>query len=339
MRWLIGAAATLGLAASGTVLAQGQGHDKGTPKPAASHAHGKPGNGNGKAGDVAKLQKAVGKPAKQDHGYANKAPDRAPGNAKPQRMSANDRMGDFQTRTTRSEPTRHPNAVADVGRRQSRTRSNTDDAARSGYFLGGRYHSDGDYRQAYGNVPSCPPGLVKKNNGCLPPGLEKHDRDPVFGYSYEPSLYGIFGARGNRYAYRDGYLLPLGSGGSYIPLLGGALTIGRVWPSNYPSRLVPEYVGEYFGINDDDRYRYADDVVYRVDPETAAIEGIAALLTGSDFNVGSQLPSGYDVYNLPASYRDRYADGPDALYRYSDGRIYEVDPETMLIARAIDLVL
>ena len=90
---------------------------------------------------------------------------------------------------------------------------------------------------------------------------------------------------------------------------------------------------------DRDRYRYADDVVYRVNPQTAAIEAVAALLTGSTFEVGGPLPPGYDVYNLPRPYRDRYVDSSDAIYRYADGRIYQVDPDTMMIARAIDLVL
>ena len=50
------------------------------------------------------------------------------------------------------------------------------------------------------------------------------------------------------------------------------------------------------------------------------------------------MPLGYDVYNVPYDYRDRYADGPNANYRYSDGYIYQVDPTTQLIAAAIELL-
>ena len=50
------------------------------------------------------------------------------------------------------------------------------------------------------------------------------------------------------------------------------------------------------------------------------------------------MPVGYDVYNVPYAYRDRYYDTPDAWYRYSDGYIYEVDPETQLIAAVIELL-
>ena len=50
------------------------------------------------------------------------------------------------------------------------------------------------------------------------------------------------------------------------------------------------------------------------------------------------MPQGYEVYNVPYSYRDQYADGPDSNYRYSDGTIYQVDPTTQLIQAAIQLL-
>ena len=66
--------------------------------------------------------------------------------------------------------------------------------------------------------------------------------------------------------------------------------------------------------------------------------GIAALLTGDDIAVGQRLPAGYDAYNVPYAYRDRYRDGPDAMYRYSDGYVYQVDPTTRVVAAVIDLL-
>ena len=79
-------------------------------------------------------------------------------------------------------------------------------------------------------------------------------------------------------------------------------------------------------------------MLYRVDPQTSAITSIAALLTGDDIQVGSPMPMGYDVYNVPYPYRSQYADGPQANYRYSDGYVYQVDPETRLVAAAIELL-
>jgi len=38
---------------------------------------------------------------------------------------------------------------------------------------------------------------------------------------------------------------------------------------------------------------------------------------------------------VPIDYRDRYYDNDDYLYRYADGRIYQVDPGTRLIERII----
>lgn len=188
-------------------------------------------------------------------------------------------------------------------------------------------------------VGACPPGLARKNDGCLPPGRAKN-RDAGFGWNYRPSLFGIPLRSPVEYVFYDGYLVPAGGQqAAYIPLLGGALAVGRLWPSGYPSGRLAEWQDEYYGFDDPREYRYVDNVVYRVDPENAAIQSIAALLTGSDFNVGSALPTGYDVYNVPDPYRRQYYDSDEALYRYADGRIYEVDPTTMLITKAIEMVL
>jgi len=197
-----------------------------------------------------------------------------------------------------------------------------------------------DYR--FGLRDGCPPGLAKKYNGCTPPGLAREPR-PVFGFaSYEPDWWGYRNYADGRYRYSDGYLLRIGSGGlvdAFIPLLGGALAAGNPWPGYYePVPLNPYYV-EYYDLGPPRGYRYADDVIYRVDPETAAISSIAALLTGDEFVVGQPVPPGYDVYNVPYDYRERYYDRPDARYRYSDGYVYEVDPETMLVVSAIQLLV
>jgi hypothetical protein len=181
-------------------------------------------------------------------------------------------------------------------------------------------------------IDGCPPGLAKKNNGCMPPGLAKQG-------TYEPDWWGLPGLSG-RYVYHDGYLLRLNGGNvaSYIPLLGGALSVGNIWPSIYAPEPLPPYYADYYDLGPPDSYRYADDVLYRVDPSTSAITSIAALLTGNEIGIGSPMPAGYDVYNVPYPYRDEYIDGPDARYRYSDGYIYQVDPTTQLVTAAIDLL-
>lgn len=184
-----------------------------------------------------------------------------------------------------------------------------------------------------GLINGCPPGLARKNNGCRPPGLARQA-------SWQPTWWGLSGLGTGSYHYNDGYLVRLTGDAiaGYVPLFGGALSIGNPWPVEYPSVAVPDYYVNYYDLGPTDSYRYADDVLYRVDPATSAITSIAGLLTGSPIQIGSPLPPGYDVYNVPYAYRGQYADGPDAWYRYSDGYIYRVDPTTRLVNAAIELI-
>jgi hypothetical protein len=188
-----------------------------------------------------------------------------------------------------------------------------------------------------GLVDGCPPGLAKKNNGCTPPGQARNN---LWRNSFDrPDWWGYRGWNEGSYRYVDGYLVRYDNSRilSYAPLLGGALAIGSVWPQSYGPVELPGYYSDFYDYGPS--YRYADDVIYRIDPETSAIQSIAALLTGNDMVIGQPLPQLYDVYNVPYGYRDRYADGPDALYRYSDGYIYQVDPTTRLIQAAIELLV
>lgn len=183
----------------------------------------------------------------------------------------------------------------------------------------------------------CPPGLAKKNNGCMPPGLARND--PWRSAWDRPEWWGFRNLADGRYRYVDGYLVRYDGDriGSWLPLLGGALAIGQPWPSFYEPVALPGYYQDFYGLGPS--YRYADNVLYRVDPDSLAIASVAALLTGDDLTIGQPLPDYYSVYNVPYSYRDRYVDGPDALYRYSDGYIYQVDPTTRLVQAAIELLI
>lgn len=191
-----------------------------------------------------------------------------------------------------------------------------------------------------GLVNGCPPGLAKKDPPCVPPGLARANERRLFDFD-RPDWWGLSRLGDGRYFYDDGYLMRLGSDGrigGYVPLLGGALSIGNAWPTYYQPVRLPDYYSSYYNLGPYDSYRYADNVIYRVDPQSAAITSIAALLTGDNFAIGQRMPLGYDVYNVPYGYRDRYYDTPDALYRYSDGYVYQVDPETRLVAAAIELL-
>jgi hypothetical protein len=117
---------------------------------------------------------------------------------------------------------------------------------------------------------------------------------------------------------------------SVISLLPGLFNIGQAMPAGYDAYNLPF---EYRGLYQDDQdwmYRYDGRDVYQVDARTGIVEAIVGAL-GSQFGIGQPLPSGFDAYNLPWQYRDRYVDNDDYLYRYSEGDIYQVDAETGLI--------
>jgi hypothetical protein len=200
-------------------------------------------------------------------------------------------------------------------------------------LIAGREH----FRWQPAFFPGCPPGLAKKNNGCLPPGIAKKVYgDPWFRYApwYDAARLGDWRYM-NGYAYRVDPMS--GLVGSFLPLLGGGLYPGNPWPSAYSDYGVDPYYRRYYDMGDYD-YRYADGTLFAVDPRSQQIDSVAALLAGDPWAVGQPMPAGYYAYNVPPSYRPRYYDTPDSWYRYSDGYIYQVDPTTQLVSAVISLL-
>lgn len=186
-------------------------------------------------------------------------------------------------------------------------------------------------------IKGCPAGLAKNGPGCTPPSPP----DALDRAWERPGWYLKSYDRNERYRYSDGYMLQLDNSDSvlgYMPLLAGALSVGQIWPSAFASTALPAYYDQYYGLGPSANYRYYDDTLYRVNPQSQAISAIAALLTGNTIAVGQKMPAGYDIYNVPFAYRDQYVDGPDALYRYSDGHIYQLDPATHVVRAAIELL-
>jgi hypothetical protein len=336
LKYLTGAAA-LALAASSLHADPGGGHgkggggDKGGGNP---HAMSAPGGGCGQGhGKSAEHGNSGG----QGHAKAAKA-DRGPGNG-----NGNERgpsMAASHGKPVKAEKAvEHGRADRDFdGRGRDR---NDDRDVRVVRADNDRDRFDFGRVERRGLVDGCPPGLAKKNNGCMPPGQLKQAR--VLGFANRPDWWGFDDDRfdDGRFAFLNGSLVRLSDNGAvsgFLPLLGGALAPGNVWPSYYAPVTLPAYYQDYYGLGPVDSYRFYDNALYGIDPQTQAITSIAALLTGDNFAVGQPLPLGYDVYNVPYSYRDRYVDGPDSLYRYSDGYVYQVDPTTQLITAAIQLL-
>jgi hypothetical protein len=198
---------------------------------------------------------------------------------------------------------------------------------------------------------SCPPGLAKKHNGCMAPGQAKKrlalgsriERDWFSGSSL-PLAYRGFYSDNDSYSYRyddNGYIYRVDNRSSLIsgiiPLLGGGFNVGQPLPSGYDVYNVPYSYRDVYQDNDDRLYRYGDNAIYGVDPQTGIVESIVALLAGN-LNVGQPLPDGYDAYNLPYDYRDEYVDNDDYQYRYADGNIYQVDAKTQIIQAIVDMI-
>ena len=336
LKYLTGAAA-LALAAASLHADPGGGHgkggggDKGGGNPHALSAHGG-GEGHGKGGDHAKSARNEGRIDREDRG-----PSVASGH------------GNGHNKAERAVERGRVDRVVEDGRRgrghEDRIRDrDRDDDVRVVRGDDDRDRFDFGRVAGRGLIDGCPPGLAKKNNGCMPPGQLKSRENRSLSFVNRPDWWGLDDDRfddNDRFAFVNGNLVRLrddGGIGGFLPLLGGALAPGNVWPSGFAPVTLPAYYQDYYGLGPVDSYRVYDDTLFGIDPQTQAITSIVGLLTGDDFAIGQRLPLGYDVYNVPYSYRDRYVDGPDSLYRYSDGYVYQVDPTTQLITAAIQLL-
>ncbi|WP_420472492.1 hypothetical protein [Brevundimonas sp. FT23042] len=322
MSRLLPLAVVLAMSVAPAALAQdhgrGGGHDngKGGGRSAAAdrgqdHGRGNGnGNGNGNAGrgdDRARPMPVQAQPSRSDRG-----PDRSDDNGRGQGRGSD-----------RTVPVPVPMPVPG--------RADADRIVREVVRL--------EPRRDSGLIAGCPPGLARKDNGCLPPGQARRiEAERRARYDY---VWDRWARDGYRYRYDDGYLYRMNSSGGllgWLPVLGGALSTGSVWPTQYSYQPAPTYFTDYYRLPDRYDYRYADGVLYGVDRQNNGISQIAALLTGQQWNVGQAMPSGYDIYNVPYDYRARYYDTPDRWYRYNDGYVYQVDPTTRLVQAVIQLL-
>src|SRR6478672_10496406 len=262
-------ALVLALAAAQPALAQGHGNGKGGDKHEGG-GHQDRGNGGGN-----------GHQDRGDQGRGNGHENRGQGNGQDRRA---DRADVRALEVVRVDP-RHMDR--EVRREVERQVFQTRDGRPVVYFQRERDR---------GLIAGCPPGLAKKNNGCLPPGQARQIARAVEADRYD----WLWRTRDDAYNYRydSGYLYRVDRQGSllgWLPVLGGALSPGSAWPSQFAYQPAPEYYSSYFGLPSNQQYRYADGALYGVDPQTQMISQVAALLTGKNLSVGQALPSGYDV--------------------------------------------
>jgi hypothetical protein len=144
------------------------------------------------------------------------------------------------------------------------------------------------------------------------------------------------------YRYNDGYIYEVDPYSrmiqAAIPVSYGGYMVGQPVPAAYPGYAVPAHYSGLYVAQPGYDYRYFDGGIYQIDPNSRIVDSQVALLTGQTWGVGQMLPMGYDAYNVPYAWRDRYYDSDRYMYRYADGYIYQVDPTTRLIQAVIDAV-
>jgi len=322
--------------------------------PAAAEKGGKGGHGQG-GGKPAKVEHGGGhgggqqaraaKPAKAErHSFRAERPARAERHVRAERPQRVERRDFREERRAIRDERRHDTFVRRSGEERHDFRRVGRDVRRMPDFRPGEPRFGGFDR-------GCPPGLAKKGNGCLPPGQAKKlfargqriERDWFEGYRVPVAYQGFYQDTPDYYYNYDddGYIYRADRGSdlisAIIPLLGGGFGIGQPLPAGYDAYNVPmQYRDDYYD-TDESLYRYGDNAIYEVDPQSGMIEGIVALLAG-DLNVGQALPDGYDAYNLPMEYRDEYQDDDDYNYRYADGNIYQVDAKTQMIQAIVEML-
>jgi hypothetical protein len=327
-KWIFAAgAAALALSLPSLAVAQGQGKGQGQGQGQAKAERG----GNADRGKAAGQQRQSVKPERAERGPAPKV-DRGPDRVRGKSDSPTVRLA-------------HPSSGKGPGPKAARVAVDSD-----GQVLIRRSLVDGGPFFRRGNQPfDCPPGLDRKDNGCLPPGQVTRLLGAPLAAAFAGSALPL--AYRNWFRDDDDHLFRSGDGFIYrvnrsnglvdglIPLFGsGYYAAGDPWPQPYNFYNVPQQYRSLWSDSDDAYYRFGDGAIYRVDPATSAVQGIVALLAG-DLGVGSRLPLGYDSYNVPLAYRGQYFDSADNWYRYNDGYIYRVDPTTRLITAVIDAIV
>jgi len=210
-----------------------------------------------------------------------------------------------------------------------------------------RFQSRFADNRALGLIDGCPPGLAKKNNGCLPPGQAKKLVGTLIPTKLRSSLlpeslrnYWQDDAD-NYYRYDNGYLYGVDRNTnlieSLLPLFGGGYSLGQTFPYQSSAYYMPSYYQPFYQDTADSWYRYNDGYVYAIDPYSGMIDNIIPTYDYG-YGVGQMLPTSYSYYNLPYPYRSYYTDNDDYSYRYAPGAIYQVDRDSQLISAVVSLL-
>ena len=353
MRNLMLLAGVAAFAAAMPALAQGNDRGGGGGGGGGGRGHGQAAHANQQKGAQPRTQQKGAQP-RTDHGRDHS--QQSHGGNRSGQADAQRRPNGQQRQVERANAGEHQ-----LVREARSDRRNWSDWSQRNANHDDRFNGDfdryGRYRPVAGRTNGCPPGLAKQNRYCMPPGQLRHAnyvgrRLPIASWSYNvPDRYRYRFVDGNRYFYRygnDGLVYRFDRANSLvssvIPLMSSGLFLGEPMPLGYDVYNVPFAYRSYYRDTSDYLYRYDGNAIYRVNADTMMVNGIAALITAGvgglgGLGVGDPLPVGYDAYNVPLGYRDTYSDTNDRMYRYADGAIYQVDPQTQLILAVISLLV
>jgi len=206
------------------------------------------------------------------------------------------------------------------------------------------------FARRVGWVDGCPPGLAKKNNGCLPPGqAAKFIGQPLAAANRIAALEALPPALRPLYLDNDDYYYRYGGGylyrvdrgdnliNSMVPLFGAALLGQPLQPYYVNSYNQPSYFNAFYPNSSYDCYQYGYGYVYNTNCGNGLIQDVIPTFDYG-YGVGQVLPASYGYYNVPYAYRGYYPDNGDYYYRYAPGAIYQVDPTTSLISGIAQLL-
>jgi hypothetical protein len=297
------------------------------------------GNGGGNKGQSAQVMRGGG-----GGGFKAARTERHGGG---QRMANFDRGSGGGGKGHALKADRHVDRVANFGHGNRHDQKFANRFDRRG-VVGVRDFNGDRFVSNRGLIDGCPPGLWKKNNGCMPPGQLKNSLlGRVIPTAYRNGIVplGLRDLYGDTpdyyYRYGDGYMYRVNRSNSLIesllPLLGGGYAAGQMFPTSYMNSYVPNYYQGFYPDTSNNYYRYANGNVYGIDPYSGMIDNVIPMYANG-YGYGQMLPASYSYYNVPSQYRDMYYDTSDYSYRYAPGAIYQVDRNSSLITAVASLL-
>ncbi|MEO5809744.1 MAG: hypothetical protein ABIR51_06790 [Sphingomicrobium sp.] len=158
---------------------------------------------------------------------------------------------------------------------------------------------------------------------------DRHDYQPGYGINGR-SLGLVDGCPPGLAAKHNGCLPP----GQAKKLVGAAL------PRAYTDSLLSGPYSNWY--RDDQRYQYrmGDNYIYRVDRSNNLVSALIPYVNRdySYYPVGQMYPTDFNYYNVPSQYQSYYPDGGQYDYRYGNGAIYSLDPQTQAVQSIVALL-